>query len=88
MKTLTLEEKLNRFIERHYPDQEPALAIALIEELIDHTPRGKLYRSQLLQAYKGDERIDASLLLDDLLEEKRQYFQKYNQLNLLGEVRS
>lgn len=82
----TLRDKLDRFIVRHCLDQEPDRAIALINELIDHMPRGKLYRSQLLQAFKGDERIDASLLLDDLLDEKRAYFERYNQLNLL-EVR-
>jgi hypothetical protein len=83
-----MRTRLDTFIKRHYPAQEPACCVALIDEIINHTPRGKLYRSQLLASYKGDERIDASLLLDDLLEEKRQHFQRYNQLNLLGEVRS
>lgn len=83
-----MRNRLDLFLKRHYPEQEPAICLALIDEIVDHTPRGNLFRAQLLQPYKGDERIDASLLLDDLLDEKRAYYQRYNQLNLLGEVRS
>lgn len=80
--------RLDTFLKRHVPDQEPADCIEILDEIANHTPRGNLYRSQLLQPFKGDERIDMSLLLDDLLDEKRAYYQRYNQLNLLGEVGS
>lgn len=78
-----MRQRFDTFLKRHLPGQEPQNCVALIDEIANHTPRGKLYRAQLLQPYKGDERIDASIHLDDLLEEKRRYFEKYTQLNLL-----
>lgn len=82
-----MRDRLDNFLKRYCPDLEPMGCLALIDEIANHTPRGNLYRAQLLLPYKGDERLNESLLLDDLLDEKRAYFERYNQLNLLGEVR-
>lgn len=81
-----MRDRLDSFLKRRSPDLDPTDCIGLLTEIADRTPRGNLYRAQLLLPFKGDERIDASLLLDDLLDEKRAYFERYNQLNLL-EVR-
>lgn len=83
----SVRERFDKCLLRYCPDQEPSACIALIDEIINHTPRGNLYRAQMLLPYKGKERQDASLFLDNLLDEKRAYFEKYTQLNLLGEVR-
>lgn len=81
-----MRKRFDKCLLRYCPDQEPAACIALIDKIINHTPRGNLYRAQMLLPYKGDERVDAGLFLDDWLDEKRAYFERYNQLSLL-EVR-
>lgn len=79
-----LELRLETYFRRLVPDGNTSKCLELINEIINCTPIGQKHRAKLLANYRGDHRIDASILLDDLLEEKKKHLSQVEQLILFG----